>query len=245
MLYKNKLLLILFLFCNCFFLKAQQENTTNKSIKVWRTSTNADEVIAFSVNTFTVAKNTEKYIHMLVNYPAQPDIAISIDADNESENGDFSKIIRPLIPYTNFGKWETLVFPISGGENGIDVNALVIYPDLGLQNETTAQVLNNSGNFAYIDDIILHNTNTLTTNVTAVHTDVFVFPNPTETIFTINSSKNINHISLYTNLGKEIKNNFVLAGKNRYDISHLSSGLYFLKLIASDGSMMIKKIIKK
>lgn len=242
--YKNKFFLILIVICNSFFVFGQDINNSNKSIKIWRTTDNIDEVIAFPINSFSVTQNTIKYIYMMVNYNSQPDIAIAIDATDENLNGNFANIIRPIKPYTNYGKWETLVFPISGGENGINVSRLLIYPDIGIKNKPSGQILNNSGNFGYIDEITLNDTNTLSTEL--LETDkILIFPNPSYHFFKINTTKKINKILLYNNLGKEVTPKIKKTNTNTYDIRNLSEGLYFIKIIDETGSVEIKKMIKK
>ena len=239
--------LILILIYNSLFFFGQDNsssiNNSDRSIKVWRTTENIEEVIAFPVNSFSVSQNTEKYIYMMVNYEAQPDIAIAVDAADENSDGNFDDIIRPIEPYTNFGEWQTLVFPISGGANGIDVNALLIYPDLGLQNESTEQILNDSGSFGYIDEIVLRDTNTLATeNLTKDNT--FIYPNPFDKTFKISSTNTIVKIALYNSLGKQV-NNLLETNTNEYNIDNLSKGLYFIKLTDDTGLVQIKKLIKK
>jgi hypothetical protein len=241
-------LLILILINSSLFISSQAKdasiNDSEKSIKIWRTTNNTNEVIAFPINSFTVSANTEKYINMLVNYPSQPDIAIAIDAENQNSDGDFSDIIRPLNNYTNFGKWETLVFPISGGLNGIEVNTLLIYPDLGIRNESAEQILNDSGSFGYIDEITLRNSNVLDAENFS-NQNTTISPNPANNIIKIKTRNKISKILLFNNLGKEITNRLLPINKTEYNINRLPSGLYFIKLVDETGFTEIKKIIKR
>ncbi|MGZ3900210.1 MAG: S8/S53 family peptidase, partial [Bacteroidia bacterium] len=76
-----------------------------------------------------------------------------------------------------------------------------------------------------------------------------LWPNPFNSVIIINtgsySEKNIN-AEIYNALGSIIKTSQLLSGKQEYelDLSGLSSGIYFVKLIGSQGSA-IKKIVKE
>jgi len=122
-------------------------NTTANCEKIGRTSTNWYELIQFPVS-FTVPANTKQYIHILVNYLAQPDISIRINGNTD---------IRAINLYTNFGQWQDLVFEISGGTAGATVTNLMILPDIGYNNSPAGQILNNTDKFGYIDEITLNN----------------------------------------------------------------------------------------
>lgn len=247
---KKNFLILLALFNSLFVIGQDTSNSINSSdnsIKIWRSSTDTNAVIAIPVNSFSISQNTEKFIHIMVNYSSQPDIAISVDAADKNSDGNFENIIRPLNPYTNFGNWETLIFPVSGGENGIDVNTLLIYPDLGLENLPVGQILNTSsifGSFCYIDEIILKETNTLSTKNILVD-NLSIYPNPSSKTFTISTLKNIKNIALYNNLGKEFTKNIHKLNNNTYDISTLSKGLYFVKILDDNGNVELRKLIKK
>ena len=144
-------------------------NITAKCAQVSRTTSNWYELFAFPAN-ITIPANTKKYLHMKVNYYAQPDIAIRIDAANE--NADGGADIRALNTYTDLGNWQDLVFEMDGGTIGINVNAIVVLPDVGYNNIPVGQVLNNTDKFGYIDEIsvsdsatpIVFNGNTMLNN---------------------------------------------------------------------------------
>lgn len=69
-----------------------------------------------------------------------------------------------------------------------------------------------------------------------------VFPNPTAGNLHINSTKQIRSISLYNILGKKMMQ--IHPDKKLIDISHLSEGIYQLKVTYVDTSTLVKKIIK-
>lgn len=127
-------------------------NNTNNSLKVGRTSNNWWELVAFPITTYSIAANTTKYLHISVNYPSEPDIAIRIDGEDENSNGSTNVAIRALNKYTDFGKWQTLVFPLEGGTSGIDIKAILVFPDSGFQNNPEGRILNNTDSFGYLDE---------------------------------------------------------------------------------------------
>ncbi|WP_158839517.1 SGNH/GDSL hydrolase family protein [Polaribacter sp. L3A8] len=138
---------------------SSEQNNTANCIRIGRTTNNWFELIAFPVaNEAIIPANTIKYITMAVNYPAEPDIAIRIDGDDENSNGSATVAIRPINKYTNFGNWQTLTFKINGGQNGAQIKAIVIFPDAGFENSPIKKILNNTDSFGYIDEIKLNDT---------------------------------------------------------------------------------------
>jgi hypothetical protein len=128
-------------------------NTTANVGKISRTSANWYELIYFPVS-FEVPANTKKYVHMLVKFPAQPDIAIRYDAT--SAGGDGSADIRSTNKYTALGEWQGLVFEVSGGTTGRNVIQLNILADMGWNNSPSGFVLNATDKFGYIDQIVVN-----------------------------------------------------------------------------------------
>ncbi|WP_026776106.1 T9SS type A sorting domain-containing protein [Polaribacter sp. Hel_I_88] len=247
---KKHKFLILFLICSSVFVFGQNDNsstnTSDKSLKVWRTTNNPEGLIAFPVTNFTIPQNTTMYIHMMVNYNKQPDIAIRIDAQNVNSDGTSATYIRPIAPYTSYNKWENLVFPISGGSTGKEVNTILIFPDLGIENQPAGQILNDTGNFGYIDEIILSQNTTLSTEtIFNKNKDLSIFPNPASGKIKISTEMTIVKILLYTSLGKEITKRIHKINTNEYDLTGLSSGIYFIKIIDENGSNYKRKIIKQ
>ena len=121
-------------------------NTTANCAKIIRTTSNWYELFAFPAS-ITIPANTKKYLHMKVNYYAQPDISIRINAANA--NADGSADIRALNTYTDIGNWQDLVFEMDGGTGGFTINAIVLLPDLVYNNIPTELVLNNTDKFNY------------------------------------------------------------------------------------------------
>lgn len=239
---------IFLLYCS-LFIYGQTNNTsinnTENCIKIWRTTDNADALITFSVDKFTIAPNTTRYIQMMVNYNTQPDIAIQIANENENSDTTFSSLIRPTEKYTNFGTWQTIVFPISAQANEIDVNTILIFPDLGIENEPTGQILNNFGKVGYIDEIILLENTTLSTDTAIYNNSISIQPNPVENILKIATERILINVSFYDSLGKEIIKNINKININEYDVSSLSSGLYFIKCVDENNVVETLKVIKQ
>ncbi|MEI7502704.1 MAG: T9SS type A sorting domain-containing protein [Paludibacter sp.] len=120
-------------------------NATVNCLKVGRTGANWWESVSFTAN-FSVPANTIKYVHILANYSLTPELSISID-------GGASHIMQ-YNTYSNFGKWQDIIFAIPGGTGGITVTSLRICDDRGVK-------LNNTTNFGYLDEIIINNNQAL------------------------------------------------------------------------------------
>jgi Secretion system C-terminal sorting domain len=82
-------------------------------------------------------------------------------------------------------------------------------------------------------------------NTTFVNTEqkINLFPNPATTTFEIKNVSNLQSISIYDNLGRRVKE--FLRPENIYDISDLNSGIYYIKIKDSNGSVFDVKLIKK
>jgi hypothetical protein len=69
-----------------------------------------------------------------------------------------------------------------------------------------------------------------------------LYPNPTNGLININSNTVISEIVLYNNLGQLLFNSEVT---DQIDISSLSQGIYFIKIIDENGQTETKKVVKK
>ncbi|WP_299060017.1 T9SS type A sorting domain-containing protein [uncultured Polaribacter sp.] len=246
---KKILFIIISLFCCSVFIYGQNNsviNNSENSVKVWRTSNNADALISFSVDKFTIAPNTTRYIQMMVNYKAQPDIALQVANEKENSETIISTLIRPLEKYTNFNTWQTIVFPIIAQENEIEVNNILIFPDLGFENEPTGFILNDFGEVGYIDEIVLLEGVTLSSSAENFKNNVIsIQPNPVENMLKISTEKTLKEVYFYNFLGNQITKNINRITIKEYDLSSLSTGLYLIKCIDENNIIETLKIIKQ
>lgn len=216
-------------------------NSTANCARVSRTTSNWYELFAFPVN-FTVPANTKKYVHMFVNYYAQPDIAIRYDGANENSDGNAT--FRALNKYTDLGNWQDLVFEIDGGALGITVNAILVMPDLGFENTPAQYVLNNTDKFGYIDQItVSDNATVLSVNKLEKTSSIAIYPNPANEFLNISNLQPDAKISIVSLDGKIMYQN----KNNTNSITTLSvkewaKGTYIVRV--QDGSeSVVKKII--
>lgn len=71
---------------------------------------------------------------------------------------------------------------------------------------------------------------------------IFLYPNPTNTVLSINSDKNIESIVIVDVMGKTVKT--MLPINNSIDVSNLPKGIYFLQA-HTDQDLVSKKFIKE
>ena len=76
--------------------------------------------------------------------------------------------------------------------------------------------------------------------------DIYVYPNPASDIIIVKAAKDISDMVLYNIKGEAVlaRKGSPLSGQSVIDVSGLSDGIYFLKIVTSDGTST-KKIIKK
>lgn len=92
------------------------------------------------------------------------------------------------------------------------------------------------------DKLIIINDASLKNNDWSVHTAATVYPNPTNGIINIDKADSETNFSFYDLTGKEMPVNRISDGQ--IDVSHLTSGIYILKILKDD-QVISKKIIKQ
>ena len=127
----------------------------------------------------------------------------------------------------------------SGGSESIGSN----YSNFGVVGETfvnnsvTGGNYNNSIGFLYSSDIWV--------NISEIVIDktIKIFPNPTNEILNIEKyNSSIREIAIYNILGNKV---FESEYSNSINISNLTNGLYFLRIIENNGSVVhLEKIVK-
>ena len=220
-------------------------NTTANCAKIIRTSSNWYELFGFPTS-YVIPANTKKYLHMKVNYYAQPDISIRIDAANENADGDGNAGIRAMNKYTDLGMWQDLVFEMDGGLVGRTVNAIIVLPDMGWENVPAGLVLNDTDKFGYIDEISVSDSaspTVLSVNKLEKTNSISIYPNPTSDYLTISNLQANAVLSVFSLDGKKVYQN-----KNNTDstitlsVNEWSKGAYIVR-IQNGRESIVKKII--
>lgn len=78
-------------------------------------------------------------------------------------------------------------------------------------------------------------------DVNILENQIALFPNPTNNYFEVESKEAFTKVELFTLQGQSVKS---FAPQNQYDISDLSSGIYFVKIKANNAEIT-KRIIKE
>ena len=215
-------------------------NSTAKCAKIIRTTSNWYELFAFPAS-FTIPANTKKYLHMKVNYYAQPDISIRIDAANA--NADGSADIRALNTYTDLGNWQDLVFEMDGGSVGRTVNAIVVLPDLGFNNTPSGEVLNNTDKFGYIDEISYNDSaSVLNVSILEKNNSIAIYPNPTSDFLNVSNLQPNSVVSVNSLDGKSLYYNNNINSNLSLSVKGWSKGVYIIN-VKNDNQTAVKKFI--
>jgi len=72
-----------------------------------------------------------------------------------------------------------------------------------------------------------------------------IFPNPNNGKFVVSVEAKHSQIEIYNALGEKVFSKAIVKAKNEIDISQMPAGIYFLKIVAQDGSSQVKKIIRE
>ncbi|TRX71146.1 hypothetical protein [Carboxylicivirga sp. M1479] len=113
---------------------------------------------------FTIPANEKRYVHIMVLYPAQPDIGIRLNTEGDPTP-------RTLVPYTEFGKWQDLVFEMNVSTSEKTVTQLRFIGDMGYANDPVGQVLNNTDKLGLFDEIIVNGDPSPRSTATSINLD--------------------------------------------------------------------------
>ncbi len=74
-----------------------------------------------------------------------------------------------------------------------------------------------------------------------------VYPNPTIDFITLTNDENVKSIELYSLLGRKIRSFEVDRTGERYDVSDLPNGVYFMNIIGKNGNkpLLTLRLTKK
>ena len=85
-------------------------------------------------------------------------------------------------------------------------------------------------------------------NVNTISADILsIYPNPTTDFITLTSDENVKNIELYSLLGRKIRSFDVERSGERYDVSDLPNGVYFLNVLGKSGNkpLLTLRLTKK
>ena len=205
-------------------------NTSANSLRVSRSSdanwwalVNVDVVPDISI-----ASTDTKYLSMLINFPAQPDLGIRVSAA-ANNNGNNAMITRGLNSYDASAPntWQEIVFEVKTDGDGVHsfttgtMFKIVIHPDQGFENSPAGQVLDATTS-GYIDNIQVFDTNPLANdwlggtsvdwntasnwskNAVPIATDLVTIPSGTTFAPTINATTGVKIQNLTINTGATV-----------------------------------------
>ena len=93
-----------------------------------------------------------------------------------------------------------------------------------------------------VDMGVYEYSSTLSTSDFELNTsEISLYPNPTTATLNIKTETEINKISIYSILGKEV----LKSNSKAMDVSGLSNGVYLVKIIDLEGNQHVKRFIKE
>ncbi|NBL63586.1 T9SS type A sorting domain-containing protein [Flavobacterium sp. NST-5] len=100
---------------------------------------------------------------------------------------------------------------------------------------------NNYGANAYYDNIVITSDNLSIKPFE--NTEVSIYPNPTSGEISVQLPQNekVSELSIYNMMGQKV----AVKNQENFDVSHLTSGTYFLQITTEEGNIITKKFLKK
>lgn len=227
-------------------------NTTSNCLQINRTGAQWWILAGVDVDDMTISDTETKYLSMMVNFPAQPDLGIRFDAPADDNNGN--EIVRSVNQYdaTASGEWQEIVFEIKDSPTATaftlgTLYRLSIHPDMGFENDPVGQILNNTDMLGYIDEIRILDANPLNVDSFEIENNISISPNPAQSAFRIKNTDNFNitNVAIYDVLGQKVMFQSSRANQEFYDISNLTAGMYIVRLTDNNDNVVTKRLIKK
>mgnify|MGYP000064819238 CR=1 FL=1 len=225
-------------------------NVTANCLEIKRTATQWWIFQGIDVNDLAISDSETKYLSFMFQCSAQTDLGVRFDAPNDGSNG--TATVRPINSYTDFNQWQEIVFEIkdAAAATAFTLGTLYrisIHPDIGVENDPSGQVLNNTDTFGYIDEIKILDANPLSIKKFELSDNISLYPNPAKSSFKVSAKNNasIKKIDVYSVLGNKVMDDLLKIGNNEYDINSLASGLYLLKILDDDGVTSLIRLLKE
>jgi hypothetical protein len=197
-----------------------------------------------------------KYLHYVINFNNNTNQTINdINIVNVFDASKFDmnsiQILYSYHPLKMQAKNNNVRYTLTnadvGGPGGSGGILLKIKTNDNLTTNST--VLNNADvYFDYGNPLTTNNEETvfqnLGVNQNNIDSEVSIYPNPTNSVLNIKSSNEIKYFEIYDVSGRLIQSSLVNSLDSIINISERSNGIYYLKVVTSEG-IKVEKIIKK
>ena len=206
------------------------------------TATYAIDAIVISGNTYfknlTGANSTSPATPETdtVNWLIQDPNGATIWSATETAYAIDAIVISAGIYYKNVTGINTATVPKNDTTNWLLVGSAVAAPAVGNALDMT--------NSIYIDAIVFDNTapNLGTNDVEFANNTISLYPNPAQEVLNVNSSNSIAKMEVYDMLGKKVASN---NNAKNVNVAALGKGVYIVKVVKENGSVVAKRFIKQ
>ncbi len=193
---------------------------------------------AFSgTGTASLDFSTNKFIHVKVLKTKTSLTKFKIEG---GPSGDVE--IPSTLPYTTAGVWQDMVFDFS--------SVTGVYPTVVFLPDFEDPLVDTGNITVYFDEIYLSSSATPDTGSLAISSNflkskITIYPVPVKNILTIDTEVDLASITILNTQGTTIyESKNIELGSNTMDTSSLSSGLYFVNILAQNGDKLNQKLIK-
>lgn len=216
-------------------------NTSSKVVRFTRRTSGTDAASWAGFYSYVVDPDPDftinKYIHVKVLKYKTTGVRFKIEG---GAAGTVEKL--SMNSYTNVGQWQDMVINFSEKTG--------IYSTVGLQPDYESPLVADGDRIIYFDDIILNNDpnpiTTLSSTDFNLKNKIVLYPNPVKNEINIETEAPLKSIVIISIEGRQLKKfDNINSGIQSLNIEELSKGLYFVKFVTKDGTILTKKIIKE
>lgn len=166
---------------------------------------------------------------------ATPDIDFNIDEDGFSNHSTATNtiVMNPMFTTPSTGNYR-----LTAGSPAIDSGDNGYLPSSNTEDlDGNQRIFNTTVDMGAYEAV-----STLSTSdFELITNEISLYPNPTHATLNIKSSEDIEAVTIYSILGKEV----LKAETKTIDVSNLSQGMYVLKIVSKDNTETVKRFIKK
>lgn len=200
----------------------------------------------------------ENFISMVANVVKETSYNLTVKGNT---NGNFEHDIRVFIDWNQDfifdmdTEYYTASLLPSTGIDEVNVTIPILIPSDAIVGNTRMRIIKDQWNiyeagefdactdayYGQIEDYTIHVQDATASLIPFDKTAISIYPNPSTGIFNVSTEILLDRIEVYNVTGKRI----LTSNRKEIDLTEVSSGVYFLRIFATNGTQNDYKVIKK